>query len=171
MLYWGVFKGGKQMGQRRLDGGSQELASLILHNLQGAFRGVEFSIVPLDQTEFGICWRYKAPGAPSEKDVRVHMALNWPSIDAKLRDSDGQAVGGRMGEMIGTPSQPAAALAAIKPPKKSVRICGHCGAEMRRSAKRCTTCGWGFPTCVVCSHVLYPEDAFCGGCGLARCHY
>jgi hypothetical protein len=159
------------MNPRRLDGGSQELASLILRNLQGAFPGVEFSLEPLDQTEFGVYWRYKAPSAPSEKDVRVYMALHWPSIDAKLRDSDGRAFAGRRGEMTDTVSQLAAAPAAIKPPKKSVRICGHCGAELRRSAKLCTTCGWSFPTCVLCGHVLYPEDNFCGGCGLRRCHY
>jgi RNA polymerase subunit RPABC4/transcription elongation factor Spt4 len=156
-----------QMNPRRLDGGSQELASLILHSLQGAFPGVEFSLEPLDQTEFGVYWRYKAPGAPSEKDVRVYMALHWPSIDAKLRDSDGPTPVGRRGGMTAIESP----LQTLRPKKKSVKVCRHCHAENRRSAKVCNNCGYCFPWCVMCNRTLQEEDKFCPGCGITRCTY
>jgi hypothetical protein len=156
-----------QMNPRRLDGGSQELASLILHSLQGAFPGVEFNLEPLDQTEFGVYWIYKAPGAPTEKDVRVYMALHWPSIDAKLRDSDGQAFAGRTGRATGIQS----VLQTLKPKSKSVKVCKWCQAENRRSARGCTSCGASFPSCALCGSLLGETDRFCGKCGIPRCTY
>lgn len=159
------------MNPRRLDGGSQELASIIHHNLQGAFPGVEFFLELLDQTGLRVYWRYEVPGAPSEKDVRVYLALNWPSIDAKLSDSDGQASAGRIREMADTASQLAAAPAAIKPKSKSMKQCKHCGSENRRSARACNNCGCPFPQCCVCEKVLQEEDKCCSGCGCTRCSY
>jgi hypothetical protein len=155
------------MNRRRLDGGSQELASLILRNLQGAFPGVEFSLEPHGQTEFGVYWRYKAPGAPTEKDIRVYMALHWPSIDAKLRDSDARTLAGRTRGATDIQS----VFQPLKPKRKSVKLCKRCGAENRRSARGCTTCNAHFPACVVCDHLLEDGDRYCGYCGLLRCTY
>jgi len=156
-----------QMNPRRLDGGPQELASIILRNLQGAFPGVEFSLEPLDQTEFGVYWRYKAPGAPSEKDVRVHMALHWPSVDAKLRDSDARTLAGRTGGV--TDIQPI--VRTFKPKSKSAKLCPRCHVENRRAAKGCKSCGAAFPSCVVCGHMLQDDERYCTKCGLQRCSY
>jgi hypothetical protein len=150
------------MNPRRLDGGSQELGELIRHSLQGTFPGIEFFLEPLDQTEFGVYWKYKAPGAPSEKDVRVHMALNWPSIDAKLRDSDVQAIAGRTGGATGV----ASILQSLKPKNKSLKTCPHCGKDCRRSARACVHCGAPFPTCYVCGGMLYADEKYCGKCGV-----
>jgi hypothetical protein len=155
------------MNPRQLDGGSTELASLILHNLQGSFPGVEFSVVPLDQTEFGVYWQYKAPGAPSEKAVRVHMASQWPSIDTKLGDSDEQMVA----DLAQAARNLQSVVRAVKPPKRSTKTCPRCGSEQRKSAKGCTQCGLGFPQCVYCGHVLQYDDKYCGHCGLAYCSY
>jgi hypothetical protein len=69
-----VVQGGLPSNPRRLDGGSEELGNLTRTTLQSAFPGVEFFVESLDQTEFGVYWKYKAPRAPSERDVRVHMA-------------------------------------------------------------------------------------------------
>src|ERR1022692_620559 len=84
--------------------------------------------------EFGVHWKYKAPGAPGEKEVRVHLAEQWPSIDAKLRDSDGRTFSSPTGGARGnTPSSSTAAapaptvqgadsasiLKALMPPKKA----------------------------------------------------
>lgn len=152
---------------RQLDGGPRELALIINRGLQSAFPGVEFFLEPLDQTEFGVYWRYKAPGAPSEKDVRVYMALHWPSIDAKLRDSDGRALAGRTGGA--TDIRPV--LQTLKPKKASRKTCRRCGADNRRSAKGCSVCGHGFPACVVCGTFLEDQDRFCPKCGITRCSY
>jgi hypothetical protein len=152
------------MNPRRLDGGAQELGELIRNSLQGAFPGVEFSLEPLDQTEFGVCWKYKAPGAPSEKDVRVYMALHWPSIDAKLRDSDGQAFAGRTrgATDIQTVPQP------LKSRSKSAKLCRRCGAENRKSNPGCTQCGAAFPFCPVCDYLFQDGEKYCPKCGTLR---
>jgi ribosomal protein L40E len=153
------------MNPRRLDGGSQELASLILRNLQGAFPGVEFSIVPLDQTEFVVYWRYKAPGAPSEKDVRLHMALHWPSIDARLRDFDMQAIAGISASSAGA-AQRASSLASSVRRKGNKKACPACNQELRMSARVCIYCGYGFPLCEYCNTLIVPGARFCSKCGL-----
>jgi hypothetical protein len=156
------------MNPRRLDGGSEELASIILRNLQGAFPGVEFSVVPLDQTEFGVYWRYKAPGAPTERDIRLHLAAHWPSIDAKLRDSDERTLARR----TAGPPNLSALMQLLKPAKrKSTKACRRCGSEQRRGAAGCSQCGAAFPQCAYCSRVLQEEDKYCSKCGLMRCSY
>ena len=153
------------MNPRRLDGGPQELASLILRNLQGAFAGVEFSLEPLDQTEFGVYWRYKAPGAPSEKDVRVYMALHWPSIDAKLRDSDDRTLVRVSANSAGV-VQRASSLADSTRRKGNKKTCPACNQELRTSARVCIYCGHGFPLCEYCNTLIVPGARFCSKCGL-----
>jgi hypothetical protein len=140
------------MNPRRLKEGSQGLGELIRHTLQRAFPGVEFSVVPLDQTEFGVHWKYKAPGAPGEKEVREHLAERWPSIDAKLRDSDVQSVTGRTGTIANTASKPTPALAtsilkSLMPPKKSPlgkyeERCRYC-REVKKRFSPCWNCSRG----------------------------
>ena len=153
------------MNPRRLDGGSQELASLLLRNLRGAFPGVEFSLEPLDQTEFGVYWRYKAPGAPSEKDVRVYMASQWPSIDAKLRDSGERTLAGMSANSAGAVQQ-ASSLASSMRRKGNRKTCPECKQELRMSARVCIYCGYGFPRCEYCDALIVPSARFCSKCGV-----
>ncbi len=152
------------MNPRRLDGGPQELASLLLRNLQGAFPGVEFSLEPLDQTEFAVYWRYKAPGAPSEKDVRVYMASHWPSIDAKLRDSGERTLAGMSANSVRAVQQ-ASSLASSMRRKGNRKTCPECKQELRMSARVCIYCGHGFPLCEDCNTLIVPGARFCAKCG------
>ncbi len=153
------------MNPRRLDGGPEELASLILHNLQGAFPGVGFFLVPLDQTGFGVFWRYKAPGAPSEKDVREYMGRNWPDINLKAGDSDGQTLAGMSASSAGA-VQRASSFANSTRRTGSKKTCPECKQESRMSARVCIYCGHGFPRCDHCDTLIVQGARFCSKCGL-----
>jgi hypothetical protein len=96
------------------------------------------------------------------------MALHWPNIDVKLRDLNVQTVASQHGGHAGD-TDIASILAPTKP-KKSGKLCKRCGAENRKGAGACVSCGQAFPSCTVCGRVLQHDQKFCE-CGIPYSSY
>jgi hypothetical protein len=153
------------MNRRKLDGGLEELASLIHRSLQNAFRDVGFQLESIGENGFCICWGYGVPGAPCENDVRESMARSWPDIHLKLVDSDKLS----RADITSTATRIAATAGALANPsrrKRGKKTCLKCEQESKMSARACIYCGSLFPSCVVCNALIIPGARFCGKCGL-----